>query len=45
MVRTRQGMYTKPPSMWRGSKGKNVDNRQEEGPLDDTTSHMPITSS
>lgn len=31
--------------MWRGSKGKNVDNRQEEGPLDDTTSHMPITSS
>lgn len=44
MICTRQGTRIEPPSI-RGSKGKDIDNWQEEGPLDDIASHVPVISS
>jgi hypothetical protein len=45
MICTRQGTRIEPPSIRRGSKGKDIDNWQEEGPLDDIASHVSVVSS
>jgi len=45
MVRTRQRTHNEPPYMHMGSKGKDVDNWQEEGPLDDIASYVSVISS
>ena len=45
MVCTRQRTHNEPPSMQMRSKGKDVDNWQEKGLLDDTALYVPVISS